>query len=1078
MKVIKKDGTKNEFDEQKIINAIQKSANRVMIKLTEKEKETVLKHVKKYINTLNTDCIEVLQLHNIVEFALEKTNKLVAKSYREYRNYKIDFVGMLDEVYQKSQTIMYLGDKENSNTDSSLVSTKRSLVYNELNKELYNKFFLTTEEKQACRDGYIYVNDKSARRDTMNCCLFDVSNVMTGGFEMGNIWYNEPKSIDTACDVLGDIIMMGASQQYGGFTVPEVDKILSPYVKKSIDDYYNKILEDIKITSNVVDIDIEKVKERAISKARRDLEQGIQGLEIKLNSVASSRGDYPFITFTFAEDVKNEYSLMVSEALIKVRKNGQGKEGYKKCVLFPKLVFLYVDEYHGKNKKYEYLYDEALSCSSVAMYPDYLSLTGEGYLPSVYKKYKKIISPMGCVDGQEIITYKYNEKLFVESFERMWNRFSSIFDVLEQPSKGNYYINLKNVFVYDTKNGFVKTNKIIKNKDQGNWIRLKFSNGRSLLATDNHPLPIINKGRILVKDLNIGDKININQEQYFEENITYDIDKAWLLGFILCDGCYDRQLSSSIALTGEDDIEENYRRIFKEIYGLNVETIVWNRGKRGDYKELRIKENHSKARQEIEEILGGLQKIYRQIPNEVFSWNREARLSFLAGIIDADGYINSTGNCGSTVQVGSTNKELALQTMALAQTLGLNSKVYLNHYTSKDRNKIRYRIEFSATLELLKYLACNKKIDCFTREANITKTDIAQVTSIELLGDLNKFSYDVETESDYFEVSGIYSHNCRAFLSLYFKNGGFKPLDDNDEPVFIGRFNIGVVSLHLPMIYQKSQVENKNFYDVLDYYLNMARQIHIRTYEYLGNMKASINPLGFCEGGFYGGNLKPHEKIKPILKSATASFGITALNELQRLYNKKSLVEDNKFSLEVMEYINKKIDEFKELDGHLYAIYGVPAENMTGVQARQFKDKYGVIENVSDRDYVSNSFHCHVTENITPIEKQDIENPFWNLLNGGKIQYVKYPIGYNFEAIKTLVSRAMELGYYEGVNLSLSFCDDCGHKEEGMDVCPNCGSSNLTKIERMNGYLSYSRVKGDTRLNDAKMKEISERVSM
>ena len=77
-----------------------------------------------------------------------------------------------------------------------------------------------------------------------------------------------------------------------------------------------------------------------------------------------------------------------------------------------------------------------------------------------------------------------------------------------------------------------------------------------------------------------------------------------------------------------------------------------------------------------------------------------------------------------------------------------------------------------------------------------------------------------------------------------------------------------------------------------------------------------------------------------------------------------------------------------------------------------------------------------------------------------------------------LVRRAMDMGFYEGVNLSLAYCDDCGHEELAMDVCPVCGSKNLTKIDRMNGYLSYSRVKGDTRLNDAKMAEIAERKSM
>ena len=197
-------------------------------------------------------------------------------------------------------------------------------------------------------------------------------------------------------------------------------------------------------------------------------------------------------------------------------------------------------------------------------------------------------------------------------------------------------------------------------------------------------------------------------------------------------------------------------------------------------------------------------------------------------------------------------------------------------------------------------------------------------------------------------------------------------------------------------------------------------------YAYLGNMRASTNPLAYCEGGFLGGKLKLSDKIKPLLKAATASFGITAFNELQMLYNGKSLVEDGSFALEVLEYINKEVNRFKEEDGNLYAIYGTPAENLCGLQVKQFRAKYGIVEGVSDRDYVSNSFHCHVTEDITPIQKQNLEYRFWELSNGGKIQYVKYPIDYNITAIKTLVRRAMDMGFYEGVNLSLAYCDDCG----------------------------------------------------
>ena len=705
IQVIKKDGTKENYDIEKIKKAVEKAAERVSVEVSEEAMREICVDVYCSIISKHKEEVTVSEMHNLVEKALDNYDKSVAESYRNYRNYKQDFVHMLDKVYQENQRIMYLGDKENSNVDSTLVSTKRILVYNELSKELYKKFFLTVEERQAIRDGYIYIHDMSARLNTMNCCLADIASILSGGFEMGNIWYNEPKSLDVAFDVIGDIVMSASAQQYGGFTVPEVDTILEPYARKSFATYYDEFVN--------LGVAPDKANEAAMKKVQRDFEQGFQGWEYKFNTVSSSRGDFPFISVSFGL-CKSEFGKMCNIAMMNVRKNGQGKKGNKKPVLFPKLIFLYDENLHGEGKELREVYNAGVECSSKTMYPDWLSLTGEGYIPSIYKKYGKVISLMGC----------------------------------------------------------------------------------------------------------------------------------------------------------------------------------------------------------------------------------------------------------------------------------------------------------------------------------------------------------------------------RASLSPWFERGGMKPADENDVPVFTGRFNIGAVSLHLPMILAKARQENKDFYEVLDYYMEMIRKLHIRTYEYLGEMKASTNPLMYCEGGFYGGHLGYNDKIKPLLKAATASFGITALNELQQLYNKKSLVEDGAFALEVMEYINKKVNQFKEEDGNLYAIYGTPAESLVGKQVQQFRKKYGIIENVSDREYVSNSFHCHVAEHITPTQKQDLEYRFWDLLNGGKIQYVRYPLDYNLEAVKSLIDRAMKMGFYEGVNLELSYCDDCGYEQLDMDVCPKCGSRNLTKISRMNGYLSYSRVKGDSRLNDSKMAEIHDRVSM
>lgn len=219
--VEKKDGTLEEFNTDKIKKAIGKSSYRALAPFKEGEVEAVcdevIENLIKHNNVEHCSkvVVPVKEMHLYVELALEKIRPEVAKTYRDYRDYKQEFVEMMDDVYIKSQTIMYRGDKENSNSDSALVSTKRSLVFNQLNKSLYQKFFMTTEELQACKDGYIYIHDMSARRDSMNCCLFDMKTVLDGGFNMGNMWYNEPKTLDTAFDVIGDVVLATASQQYG-----------------------------------------------------------------------------------------------------------------------------------------------------------------------------------------------------------------------------------------------------------------------------------------------------------------------------------------------------------------------------------------------------------------------------------------------------------------------------------------------------------------------------------------------------------------------------------------------------------------------------------------------------------------------------------------------------------------------------------------------------------------------------------------------------------------------------------------------------------------------------------------------
>lgn len=417
--IIKKNGEVQKFNAEKIKKAIRKSAERVCVTLTEKEEKQVVDTVKKQLQYQETD-VNVDTIHNMVEVALDHVNSDVAKSYREYRDNKNAFASMLDKVYSKKLSLNFIGDRSNANSDSALVTTQKAIVYNELNSELYKKFFLTQKEERAVSEGYIYIHDRGSRLDTINCCIYDMKNLITGGFFMGNLDYSEPKSLDVAFDLIGDVTLNAASSQYGGFTIPEVDKLFAPYAEKSYNLYFadfirikvglNGYIEEGKdywtwttrnglcpSTEQMAELKkyIKDADEYATNKVRREFEQGFQSWEMKFNSVASSRGDYPFTAITFGLGT-GKFETMCSSVAMKVRKGGQGKPGFKHPVLFPKLSFFYDDNLHGTGKELEWLFDEAIECSMKTMYPDFISLTGDGYAPSMYKKYGVAISRMGC----------------------------------------------------------------------------------------------------------------------------------------------------------------------------------------------------------------------------------------------------------------------------------------------------------------------------------------------------------------------------------------------------------------------------------------------------------------------------------------------------------------------------------------------------------------------------------------------------------------------------------------------------------------------------------------------------------
>lgn len=706
MKIIKKDGTVEGWNGEKIKEAVYKAAARVnqyvepdiLDKLVEKVHSCLIIDRDAPTKDLHKEVIHYLRY-----FGLDD----IANSYQEYRDYKNTYAKSFEKVKDEADNVLLLGDRENANFDSSLVSTKGSLIKGYLTKELYRQFYLSKEEKELTKRGDIYIHDmRDMLMGSINCCLFDIGNVLRGGFSMSNVDYTEPTSVLSALQVIGDITLVATAQIFGGFTIPSIDLVLLPYAYKT----WNKAYHEISTMFPMADP--QKYIDYADEVLNRELKQGFQSLELKLNTVPCSRGDFAFTTLSFGCWDDSAYSLRdysflkrICEALLKTRMAGHGEN--HKPVVFPKLIYLYdkrlVDKYLEVNEVFE----TAIECSSKCMYPDFLSLTGNPEVNKVaqeYIKYGTVVSPMGC-------------------------------------------------------------------------------------------------------------------------------------------------------------------------------------------------------------------------------------------------------------------------------------RAYLSHWG-----------------------------------------------------------------------------------------------DSENPSVTTGRCNIGAVSLNLPLIYAVAKQENKDFYEVLDNRLEVIREFLKKRYDLIRHTKACTNPMAFMQGGFYKGNLKADDEIGDLVNYMTASFGVTALNELNILATGKTLYQDPWFAEGVLKHINDKVEQFKKEDGYLYAVYGVPAESLCGVQAKQYAEYTG---DNQFGEYFTNSFHMHVNEPITPFEKQDAEYKMFHMCNGGHIQYVRVTNPENLQALKALVLRGMEKGFYQGINFDSAHCEDCGkHSTNVMNKCPHCGSTNLSVISRVCGYLGYTKANGSTRMNDAKLAEIKDRVSM
>ena len=315
---------------------------------------------------------------------------------------------------------------------------------------------------------------------------------------------------------------------------------------------------------------------------------------------------------------------------------------------------------------------------------------------------------------------------------------------------------------------------------------------------------------------------------------------------------------------------------------------------------------------------------------------------------------------------------------------------------------------------------------------------------------------------------------CRAFLPPY--------KDEKGNYKFEGRFNMGACSINLPQIGILSGGSEEKFFEILEKRLDLVKRVGLLRYEHLKKVTSDSSPIHWQHGAI--SRLGKHESIAPLLLNgySTVSLGYIGIYEASILVKGVSHTDKKgyDFAMRIMDTLNAAVKKWTEEYGIKFTLYATPAESLTQRFCNIDKERFGIIENVTDKGYYINSFHVDVREEISAFEKFNFESKFQDKSTGGCISYVEIPnMGHNLEALETIVRYIYDNIQYAEFNTKSDYCSECGFDGEiklndhGDWECPQCHNtdrSTLTVVRRTCGYL------GENFWNEGRTKEINARV--
>lgn len=332
--------------------------------------------------------------------------------------------------------------------------------------------------------------------------------------------------------------------------------------------------------------------------------------------------------------------------------------------------------------------------------------------------------------------------------------------------------------------------------------------------------------------------------------------------------------------------------------------------------------------------------------------------------------------------------------------------------------------------------------------------------------------------SEYKEGNIFPCMGCRSFLQPYY--------DENGSSKFYGRFNQGVVTLNLPYVAMQSKGNVVDFWRLLEEATQKCYEALMIRHNRLKRVKSDVSPIHWQYGAL--ARLNQGETIEKLLYNdySSISLGYAGLYECTKYMTGYSHTDEHghDFAIQVMEFLDKKCKKWKEETHIGFSLYGTPLESTTGKFAKALQRDFGVVKDVSDHDYVTNSYHICVRENIDAFSKLKFEAEFQGLSTGGMISYIEVPSMYtNIDALLSVMQYIYENTMYAEINTKSDYCFDCGFEGEIESVqdengkyiwrCPNCGN---TKLDRMSVVRRTCGYIGSNYWNQARTAEIHDRV--